>query len=352
MLWILSLRSHEREAPADELEALFHRMKRLRIALLHRLASGQVLAMESLAGDLGASIESLRGGMEALRTLGLEVEDLGDDRVRLRSPLEVLDRDAILDWLGTESRRALETVEVLFETGSTNQYLLELAREIDPVAPRACLAEVQSAGRGRGGRPFFSALGGNVLLSLLWPVGASPAELVGLSPTLAVAVARVLESEGADGIGLKWPNDILVGGRKVCGILLEVGSERREGWVLVAGIGINVRMAAPVGREIDQPWTDLHRELGRMPSRNRIAGRVIDQVMGAVRVYLEQGFGPFRSEYRARDILEGREVRLVQAPTEWRGVGRGLDETGALLVESAGRVTAHLSGDVRVRLGR
>ena len=326
-------------------------MKRSRIALLHRLASGQALAMDSLSGDLGASSESLRGDMEALRIRGLEVEDLCDDRVRLRSPLEVLDRDAILAWLGTESRRTLEAVEVLFETGSTNQYLLDLARGVDPVAPRACLAEVQSAGRGRGGRPFFSTLGGSVLLSILWPVKGSPAGLLGLSPVIAVAVACALESEGVDGIGLKWPNDVLVRGRKACGILLEVGQDRREGRVLVAGIGINVKVAATVGREIDQPWTDLHRELGRMPSRNRLAGRVIDQVMGAVQVYLEQGFGPFRSEYRSRDLLEGREVRLVQAATEWRGVGRGLDEKGALLVESAGRVTTHLSGDVRVRLG-
>ena len=325
-------------------------MKRSRIEVLHRLASGRVLAMESLSGDPGTSIESLRGDIEALRARGLEVQALSDGRVRLRSPLEVLDRDAILAWLGTESRRTLDTVEVLFETGSTNQYLLDLAREIDRIAPRACLAEIQSAGRGRGGRPFFSALGGNVLLSILWPVGVSPAELLGLSPALAVAVARALESEGVDGIGLKWPNDIHVGGRKVCGILLEVGQDGREGRVLVAGIGINVQVAASVGREIDQPWTDLHRELGRMPSRNRLAGRVIDQVMGAERVYLEQGFGPFRSEYRARDILEGREVRLVQAATEWKGLGRGLDERGALLVESAGRVTAHLSGDVSVRL--
>ena len=326
-------------------------MMRTRIALLHRLAGGQVLTMESLSGDLEARVESLRGDVEALRARGLEVQTLSDGRVRLRSPLEVLDRDAILAWLGAESRHALETVEVLFEAGSTNQYLLDLAQEIDPIAPRACLVEVQSAGRGRGGRPFFSALGGNVLLSILWPVKGSPAGLLGLSPAVAVAVARALESEGVDRIGLKWPNDVLVGGRKVCGILLEVGQDRRECRVLVIGIGINVKLADSGGRQIDQPWTDLHRELGRMPSRNRLAGRVIDQVMGAKRVYLEQGFGPFRSEYRARDILEGREVRLEQAATEWRGLGRGLDERGALLIESAGRVTAHLSGDVSVRLG-
>ena len=325
-------------------------MKRLRTVLLHRLASGQVLPVESLARELGESIESLRGHMETLRACGLEVEVLSGGRVRLRSPLEALDRDAVLAWLGVNARRILEALDVLFEVSSTNQYLLDLAREGEPVAPRACLAEMQSAGRGRGGRPFISSLGGNILLSLLWPVGVSPAELLGLSPAVAVAVARALESEGVDRIGLKWPNDVLVGGRKVCGILLEIGQDRRERRVLVTGVGINVRLAGSTGREIDQPWTDLHRELGRMPSRNRVAGRVIDQVMETVREYLRDGFEPFHPEYRARDLLEGRELRLVQAATEIRGVGRGLDERGALLVEAAGRVTAHLSGDVSVRL--
>ena len=326
-------------------------MKRPRTEVLRRLASGQVLAVESLARELGERVESLCEDMEALRARGLEVEVLSHGRMRLRSPFEMLDRDAILPWLGASSRRALQNLEVLFEVGSTNQYLLDLAREGQAAAPRACLVEVQSAGRGRGGRPFFSALGGSVLLSILWPVGLSPADLLGLSPAVAVAVARALESEGVERIGLKWPNDVLVRGRKACGILLEIGQDRRERRVLVAGIGINVNVTSSTGREIDQPWTDLHRELGRIPSRNRIAGRVIDQVMGAVRVYLEHGFGPFRSEYQARDVLEGSEVRLVQAATEFRGMGRGLDEKGALLVEAAGRVTAHLSGDVSVRLG-
>ena len=325
-------------------------MMRLRAALLHRLASEKVLPVESLARELGESIESLLEHMEALRTRGLEVEVLSGGRARLRTPLEVLDRDAIIARLGADSRRILEALDLLFETGSTNQYLLDLARESEPAAPRVCLAEVQSAGRGRGGRPFFSALGGSILLSLLWPVELSPAELLGLSPATAVAVARALESEGVDGIGLKWPNDVLIGGRKVCGILLEVGQDRREHRVLVAGIGINVKVAASTGRDIDQPWTDLHRELGRMPSRNRVAGRVIDQVVETMRVYIRDGFEPLRPEYRARDLLEGQEVRIMQAATEIRGVARGLDEHGALLVEVAGRITAHLSGDVRVRL--
>ena len=325
-------------------------MTHLRTALVHRLASGKVLPVESLARELGEGIESLLGHMEALRACGLEVEFLSGGRARLRSPLEVLDRDAIVAWLGADSRRTLEALDVLFETGSTNQHLLDIARESEPVAPRVCLAEIQSAGRGRGGRPFLSALGGNILLSLLWPVELSPAELLGLSPATAVAVARAFESEGVDGIGLKWPNDVLIGGRKACGILLEVGQDRRECRVLVAGIGINVKVAASTGRDIDQPWTDLHRELGRMPSRNRVAGRVIDQVMETMRVYIRDGFEPFRPEYRARDLLEGQEVRIMRAATEIRGVGRGLDVNGALLVEVAGHVTAHLSGDVSVRL--
>ena len=320
-----------------------------RLALLRRLAGGDAFASEPLARELGASVAALREDLEALRARGLEVESRSDGRVRLLSPVEVLDRDAILDSLGREARRALTALEVLFEVDSTNQYLLDLARSGEPQGLRACLAEVQSAGRGRGGRPFFSTPGGSVLLSLLWPVESPPAELLGLSPAVAVAVAGAIESEGVEGVGLKWPNDVLAGGAKVCGILLELGQDRRGRGVLVAGIGINVRLAASTGRAIDQPWTDLHEALGRTPSRNRIAGRVIDQVVHAVGVYRDEGFAPFHRAYQARDLLEGREVRLERAPRTLCGIGRGLDERGALLVEAGGSLTTVLSADVTVR---
>ena len=326
-------------------------MTRLRTEVFRRLARGRAVAVESLARELGASVSSLHREIAALRARGLETEHLSDGRVRLPSPIEALDHDAVLAWIGADSRHALEALEVLFETDSTNQFLLDLARGGETAAPRACLAETQSAGRGRGGRCFLSTLGGNVLLSLLWPIEASPAEMLGLSPAVAVAVARVLESEGIEEVGLKWPNDVLAGGRKVCGILLELGQDRRERRVIVIGIGINVRLADATGRKIDQAWTDLHRELGRTPSRNRIAGRVIDRVIETLRTFLQDGFEPFRAEYRARDLLEGRELRLVQVSSALRGVGRGLDERGALLVETEGRLTAHLSGDASVRLG-
>ena len=317
--------------------------------LFRRLAGADASSLQSLARELNVGVRDLVEETEALRALGLDVVSLDDGRVRLRSPMEVLDSGAVLAWLGRESRDVLEALEVLFEVGSTNQYLLDLARGGEAPRPRACLAEIQHAGRGRGGRPFFSTPGGNVLLSLLWPVAVPPAELMGLSPAVAVAVARALEAEGVGGVGLKWPNDVLVRGRKVSGILLELGQDGRERGVLVAGIGINVRLDEASARDIDQPWTDLHRALGRTPSRNRVAGRVIDQIVNAILLYMVEGFEPFRGPYRARDWLEGKELRLEQAPHEQRGVGRGVDERGALLVEAEGRVTALLSGDVRVR---
>ncbi len=319
------------------------------LEVLRRLAGGDFLPVASLARELGVDLPSIDEAIKALRARGLGVESLADGRVGVRPRIEVLDRDAVLARLGPRSRPSLAALDVLFEVGSTNQHLLDVARGGAVSRPRACLAEVQTAGRGRGGRPFFSMPGGNVLLSLLWPVAVPPTDLPGLSPALAVAVARALEMEGVDGLGLKWPNDVLVGERKVCGILLELGQDRRERSVLVAGIGINVRLDERAARSIDQPWTDLHRALGRTPSRNRVAARVIDRVVDAVQRYLEEGFGPFRREYRARDLLEGRELRIVQAGGELRGTGRGLDERGALIVEAGGRRSAILSGEVSVR---
>ena len=320
-----------------------------RLELFRRLAGAGAHAPESLARELDIGVRELAEEIEALRDRGLPVDSLDDGRVRLRSPMEVLDRDVVLSGLGGGARLALEKMEIFFEVESTSQYLLDLAREDEAPRPRACLAETQSAGRGRGGRSFHSAPGGSVLLSLLWPVALPPAELMGLSPALGVAVARVLESEGVEGVGLKWPNDVLVRGRKVSGILLDLGQDRRGCGVLVAGVGINVRLDRASARAIDQPWTDLHRSLGRTPSRSRVAGRVIDRIVRAIGLYMERGFDPFRSPYRERDWLQGKALRVEGTPRALLGIGRGVDERGALLIEEEGRVTALLSGDVSVR---
>ena len=320
-----------------------------RLALLRRLSGGDCHSIEALARDLGASVTTAHEGLDALRTRGLDIVTLPDGRVRLPTPFESLDATAVLAEIAPLRRRLLDAVEVLFEVGSTNQYLLDVARNEAPGGARACLAEIQNAGRGRGGRPFFSSLGGSVLLSVLWPVRVPPAELLGLSPAIAVAVARVFESEGVEGVGLKWPNDVYAGERKLSGILLELGRDRQERGVLVIGAGINVRLPASTARRIDQAWTDLHRALGRTPSRNRVAGRIIDRIIDAMQAYRDEGFEPFREEYRLRDLLAGRRVRVQQAGEDLIGVARGLDERGALLVETGGRTSALLSGEVKVR---
>ena len=137
-------------------------MMRLRAALLHRLASEKVLPVESLARELGESIESLLEHMEALRTRGLEVEVLSGGRARLRTPLEVLDRNAIIARLGADSRRILEALDLLFETGSTNQYLLDLARDAEEEgAPSSPLSGAASCSpfSGRSSSPRRSCWG-------------------------------------------------------------------------------------------------------------------------------------------------------------------------------------------------
>ena len=321
----------------------------LRLALLRRLSDGGVHSSRTLARRLGTGVDALREDLDALRARGLEVEALPDGRVRLSSSFEMLDAGALLAELAPSRRRVLDAVDLLFEVGSTNQYLLDLARHAAPAGPRACLAEVQTAGRGRAGRPFFSSPGGSILLSLLWPLRVPPAELLGLSPAIAVALARVFESEGVARVGLKWPNDVCVGGRKVSGILLEIGRDRQGRGVLVVGAGINLRLPASTGRRIDQAWTDLQRALGRIPGRNRVAGRVIDRIIATMQEYLDEGFAPFRGEYRRRDLLAGRRVLVQGADGDVIGTARGLDEGGALLVESGGRTSALPSGEVKVR---
>ena len=267
---------------------------------------------------------------------------------RVDGQFELLCEDLILSELSAHNRHTLRALELLFEIDSTNEHLLTRALAgVD--LPRACLAEVQSAGRGRMGRRFVSPLGGNLYLSLSTHTDNAPAALLGMSPAIAVAVADALSEIGVRDIGLKWPNDLYVGDRKLSGILLELGQDPAGRSVLVVGIGVNVRLSSAARAAVGQPITDLHAALGRMPERNRVAGRILDRVMAALRTYVARGFEGFRSAFDARDVLRGRDVIVDCANGDLRGRAIGLDSRGVLLLEVDGRSTPILSGDVRVR---
>ena len=227
---------------------------------------------------------------------------------------------------------------------STNTWLQERSGAL--TAPYACLCEHQLAGRGRRGRVWEDGTGRDLCLSLLWRFGAGEARAQGLSLGVGVAVVRALESTGASGIGLKWPNDVVWRDRKLGGILIE-GSVSGRDWVVVIGVGINVHPAAEP--ELRAPRVHLATMPGVRVSRNHLAASLIAEISAECARYEARGADPAIEEWKRLDAMRGRAVRVHRPGGEVAGIARGVDEAGELLVEVNGGLERFVSAEVSLR---
>jgi BirA family biotin operon repressor/biotin-[acetyl-CoA-carboxylase] ligase len=201
------------------------------------------------------------------------------------------------------------------------------------------VAEHQTAGRGRQGRAWHDEAGANLLASILVRPRLEPAELPLLSYVAAIAVAEALAGAAGLATRLKWPNDVLVGGRKIAGILLE--SRLGADAVVVIGMGINVgQRAFPAA--VEGQATSVRLEGGRDLSRDALLAAVLDRFDHWRRCLQTEGFPPVRGRWTDLSATLGREVRVGSVA----GVATGLDDDGALLVERAGTVTRVVAGEI------
>ena len=315
----------------------------LALRLLRLIPVDRFRPAHALAADLGVSRHRLTACLARLRTLGVPLHAVRGRGYRLLQDVDLLDASTIRAALPSDASACLESLEVLTDVDSTNRYLLDA----DGEGVRVCLAERQSAGRGRRGRGWLSPFACSLYLSLRWPVRRPMHAIGGLSLAVGVAVAETLLALGVSNIGLKWPNDLVAGDAKLGGVLVELAAAARPGTVAVIGVGVNGRLSDP-GASIDQPWTDLATLLGRPPDRNRLASRVLAALIDAVRCFDELGFAPFRDRYARFDALAGRRVRVLDREP-FEGVARGVAADGALLVEQGASLHRVLAGEVSVR---
>ncbi|MCI0508118.1 MAG: biotin--[acetyl-CoA-carboxylase] ligase, partial [Gammaproteobacteria bacterium] len=235
--------------------------------ILAILAGGRFCSGQELAKQLGLSRSAVWKVIQNLQSRGIEVFAVQGKGYRLAQPIELLAKDHIHQNIAARRETFPGKIEVLWEIDSTNRYLSQQSVS-SGAAGMTCLAEMQSAGRGRRGRTWVSPLGGNIYLSQLWKFNGGPAQLSGLSLAAAVAVVRVIHQFGVKEARLKWPNDVLVSGKKLAGILLEMTGESNGPTKVIAGVGINVRLPEIALQEIDQPVTSLQSLLGRSIERN------------------------------------------------------------------------------------
>jgi BirA family biotin operon repressor/biotin-[acetyl-CoA-carboxylase] ligase len=251
---------------------------------------------------------------------------------------------AIAAGLGLVARRF--DIDVLPICDSTNAVLLARAEAGAP-SGTVVIAEEQTAGRGRRGRSWVASRGDSLTFSLLWRFapGTAPA---GLSLAVGVAVARALQRVGAGETALKWPNDILLNGRKLGGILIELVPGAPH--AAVTGIGINLRLPSGMGDELRGASAAIG-ESGAVPDENILYAALLGELLVTLESFAGGGFAAIRAEWMARHALQDAEVTLSSDFGPPRtGICRGVDADGALLLEVDGGIERVLSGEVSLRL--
>jgi BirA family biotin operon repressor/biotin-[acetyl-CoA-carboxylase] ligase len=319
--------------------------------LLAALSADRPVSGSELARALGVTRAAVWKQIEQLRDIGAPIEAAAGSGYRLSWPLEMLDAARIATALDAPLRSRV-SVDVHWQIDSTNSELQrQSAARADMQRVRVCLAETQTAGRGRRGRAWQSPLGGNLYFSLLRRFEQGMGALAGLSLVAGVATVAALESCGVREIGLKWPNDVLARGRKLAGILVELGGEFLGPCHAVIGIGINLRLPAAARERIDQPVIDLAAlaQEGALPSRNLLAARLIAQLVAALDRFDTHGFAAFGDNYARNDLLRGNAVRVVAGAQTLEGIASGVDERGALLVRHGKKTVHYDSAEVSVR---
>lgn len=317
-------------------------------ALLTILADGRFHSGTELGKETARTRAAVWKAIQTLRQSGLEIFCVRGKGYRLAQPIELLDRELILQGMETDARQHLKALEVFSEIDSTNAYLLEIARQGDATA-YACLAEQQHAGRGRRGRSWVSPYGGNIYLSLLWRFNCGAAQLGGLSLAVGVAVKRALRDIGLEHVRLKWPNDILLDGRKLAGILLEMAGEASGPCVVVIGLGLNVSTPAAAMSEVEQAWVDLESGFKHKVGRNQLVSHLLRHLIDIVLQFEEHGFQVFQDEWNDSHAYDGQEVDLQLFDRQLSGVALGVDRSGALLLSHEGRTTPIHGGEVSLR---
>jgi BirA family biotin operon repressor/biotin-[acetyl-CoA-carboxylase] ligase len=325
-------------------------MSNLGTQLFHRLDDGAFHSGEALAAALGVTRSAVWKTVRQLRALGAEIHSVPNRGYRLPSGA-ALDAQRILHALPRAARQRIGALDVAWSIPSTSTALLERPQPAPGLAT-VQLAEYQTAGRGRRGRPWVAPLGGALCLSIGWTFAHLPREISALSLAVGVWVRRALAGRRIQSVELKWPNDLIAHGGKLGGILVELRAESGGPGYVVAGIGLNVALGAKQRQAVvasgARPVDLATLESGPI-DRNELAAQLVTQIVAGLAEFSERGFAPFAKEWDAADALRGRRVLVRGATHSVRGTARGIDTSGALLVQTATGLERHISGEVTVR---
>ena len=320
------------------------------LALLLR-EKGRYVSGESISASLGITRAAIWKSISALRAQGYEIDAVPGRGYCLKSLPDALTEQTVRSYLG-EVETVGKRIDCFDSIDSTNAYLKRIALDGAPDGTVAVAAE-QTSGRGRRGRSFQSAAGKGVYLSILLRPKLTPSQLMPLTGLIAVAMSRAVDRVAGTHSQIKWTNDLILNGRKLCGILTELSVEGETGELqyVVAGIGFNVSQREEdfVG-DVAKIATSILRETGKLVSRAELSAAMIEE-LDALYTALKTGdTRGYLDEYRRRCVTIGREVQLLWQDTKEKVMALDVDEEFGLVVRREnGKIETVRTGEVSVR---
>jgi len=258
-----------------------------------------------------------------------------------------LNIDSLKDFLDEDLLKANIEIFLSQSTGSTNDdakdFLLHQSSILSIHA-----SEQQIAGKGRNGKKWISPKGKNIYLSIGWLSNLKYSQLDGLSLAIGTILASTLKKFTQNQVGIKWPNDLLIGKKKISGILIETIDLNNQVGVVI-GIGINVHMSKEEGKEIDQSWISLDAVTDSINDRNEIIGDIVNKVHQFTSLFTEEGFKPYKLDYESLDVLKGKKCTINIEGIYKTVRVLGVNDKGEMRVKDGSENLTFRYGEVSIR---
>lgn len=318
----------------------------VRESIIKALAAGDFVSGQQIGEQLNISRAAISNHIKVLIEMGLDIYSVTGKGYKLSKPLNLLCQQKIIQGLQQEDLQL--DVEVHRLLDSTNNYLLNrLPNNLSQGL--VCLAEYQSAGRGRRGRQWISPFGSQLYLSMYWYLEQGLSGAMGLSIVAALAVSDAIYELTSLQVQLKWPNDIYLEGVKLAGILIDLEGQALEPSHSVIGIGLNLNMPAKSAQAIDQKWTDLQTHFDGEIDRNILASIIIRCLFKRLNQHQREGLSAMLDDWHKHDFYLQRRVMLITGEKSTHGICHGINNQGALMLEIDGQVKPIYGGEVSLR---
>ena len=302
---------------------------------------------QELCRKLGVSRTAVWKNIRSLQEDGYEIEAVTNRGYRLAGVPDTIAEEEVASRLQTE--RMGRQIRYFSRIDSTNQYAKRIAEEGAPDGT-LIIADEQTAGKGRSGRTWVTPPAEAIAFTLLLRPKLSPDRISMVTLVMGLAVTNAVNSLYDVSAGIKWPNDVVIKGRKLCGILTEMSAEVRQVNYIVIGVGINANLTS-FPEEIREIATSLKLELGRDINRAELIARVMTEFERLYAEFEAQGdLGAVMQEYNELCLNAGSKVRVLDPNGEYTGTSRGINSMGELLVETEdGKMQEVYAGEVSVR---